>query len=46
MLRNTLKQNVYKQSECSIIWGGKGKMVTLLIKRVKLTQVFDEALEQ
>jgi len=45
MLRNTLKQNVYKQSECSIIWGGKGKMVTL-IKRVKLTEVFDEALEQ
>jgi len=33
------KHNAYKQSECSIIWGGKGKELAL-IKRVKLTQEF------
>jgi len=38
------KDNVYKQSECSIIWGGKGKMLAL-IKIVKVTQEFKETLE-
>jgi hypothetical protein len=38
------KQNVNKQSECSIISGGKGKEIALN-KRVKLTQEFEETHE-
>jgi len=47
MLRNLhLYENrmIYKQSECSIIWVGKRKMVKL-IKRVWLMQEFEEVLE-
>ncbi len=37
-------RNAYKQSEDNIIWGLKGKRVTL-IKRVWLLLEFEEALE-
>jgi len=48
MLRNTYvfiwEQNVYIQSVCSIIIEGKEKELKL-IKKVKLTQEFEEAHE-
>jgi len=46
MLQDTLfigKQKVYKQSERTIVWGGKGKRGSI-IKIVKLTQEFEEML--